>query len=260
MDKLEKNPQQQAISIIARVILFFVAMFVIEFIFMLYFHVNSWLLEQFMHSIVAVAVALVLVNYLFLKPIRSYAKRIADAEVYKKKMQAALMDGDKRLQVESQKLLMAKKEAQMILDSVPAWIVYKDRENRFVRVNKTFADVMKMPKEKLEGKSLFDFFPKEQAEVYWRDDKEVMASGKPKMNIVEPMESPNGTMWLRTDKIPYKDESGKIIGIIAFAVDITELKKSEDKMQEIIKKLEMAKESDKRLQEVSQKLVMKNNP
>jgi len=54
-----------------------------------------------------------------------------------------------------------------IFDSVPVWIFYKDRENRFVRVNKIFSDVIQMSKEELEGKSLFDLYPREQALAYW---------------------------------------------------------------------------------------------
>jgi len=42
----------------------------------------------------------------------------------------------------------------------PAHIFYKDRENRFLRVNRTFAEVMGMPKDRLEGQSIFDLFPR----------------------------------------------------------------------------------------------------
>lgn len=123
-------------------------------------------------------------------------------------------------------------EQQIILDSVPAWIFYKDTENCFVRVNKTFADVMQMTKEQLEGKSCFDLYPKEQAEAFWRDDREVIASGEPKMNIIEPMDSIKGKLWVQTDKIPYRDIQGNIIGIIGFAIDITERKQAEESLKE----------------------------
>ena len=123
-------------------------------------------------------------------------------------------------------------EQQIILDSVPAWIFYKDTENCFVRVNKTFADVMQMTKEQLEGKSCFNLYPGEQAEAFWRDDREVIASGEPKMNIIEPMDSIKGKLWVQTDKIPYRDIQGNIIGIIAFAIDITERKQAEEALKE----------------------------
>lgn len=118
-------------------------------------------------------------------------------------------------------------EERVILDSVPAWIFYKDTENRFVRVNKAFATAMKMSKEDLEGKSMFDLYPKEQAENFWKDDKLVMVSGEPRENIIEPMESPSGKVWVKTDKIPLRDEDGEIIGIVGFSVDVTREREAE---------------------------------
>lgn len=120
------------------------------------------------------------------------------------------------------------KQLETIMDSVPAWIVYKDKENRFVRVNKSYANVVGVPKEKLEGTSCFDLYSKEAAEVYWKDDKEVIESGKPKIGIIESAQIRNDLRWLRTDKIPYYDDDGKIIGIVAFAIDITEQKEAEE--------------------------------
>jgi PAS domain S-box-containing protein len=119
-------------------------------------------------------------------------------------------------------------ELQVIIDSVPAWIFYKDKENRFIRVNKAFTNVMKMSKEQLEGKSLFDFYPKGQAEAFWKDDLEVIASDKPKRNIIESMTTEDGTFWVQTDKIPYHDTQGNCVGVIGFTLDITERKKVEE--------------------------------
>jgi PAS domain S-box-containing protein len=124
-----------------------------------------------------------------------------------------------------------RKELQVILESVPAMIFYKDKENHFVHTNKAFEDAMGLPKEKLQGQSLFDLYPKEMAEAYWNDDKEVMASRNSKYGIVEPMQTPNGTRIIQTDKIPYFDESGNVIGVVGFAIDITERKRVEEALK-----------------------------
>lgn len=122
------------------------------------------------------------------------------------------------------------KEMRIIFDSVPAWIFYKDKENRFIRVNKTFADYMNMSKEELEGKTMFELYPKELAESYWKDDKEVIGSGNPKLGIIESIETKKGMAWVQTDKIPYRNEKGEIIGIIGFSIDITPRKEIEEKL------------------------------
>lgn len=158
----------------------------------------------------------------------------------------------KKLVVTAEKLAVIakeKEEEQIIFDSVPALVFYKNTENRFIRVNKAFADVMKMPKEKLEGKSCFDLYPKKQADAFLKDDLEIIASGKPKRNIVESMKSPDGTLWVKTDKIPYKDKTGKIIGIIGFTLDITKEKEAEEKVRVQTQELENANKASRNMLE-----------
>ena len=140
--------------------------------------------------------------------------------------------------VQAEEALQRKREEiQIILDSVPAMIFYKDKENRFIRTNKAMAEVLGLPKEELEGKSLFDLYPS-LADDYWKDDQEVMRGGSPKRNIVETMETPEGVRWVQTDKIPYRDDQGNIIGIIGFAVDITERKQAEEALKRAHDELE----------------------
>ena len=119
-------------------------------------------------------------------------------------------------------LRRSREEVEMILDSSPAMIFYKDRRNRFVRVNRAFADALGRPREEIEGAPVASLFPRHAAK-YRRDDRAVIASGRPRRAIVEQMETGRGLRWLRTDKIPCRDRRGRITGVIGFAVDITEL-------------------------------------
>jgi PAS domain S-box-containing protein len=152
-------------------------------------------------------------------------------------------------------------EFQIIMDSVPARIFYKDTENRFVRVNKAFADAIGRSKDQLEGKSNFDISPKDQAEAYWADDKEVMLSGKPKLRIIEPMESAKGKLWVETDKIPYRNAQGNVVGIIGFAIDITERVKSENERlaanQQLRAAIQQLKANEQALQKSEEELRQK---
>jgi len=148
----------------------------------------------------------------------------------------------KRLEQEAKKEL---KERQAILDSVPAMVFYKDRNNRFVHVNKMFEKIMGLPKKRLEGTSLFEIYPKQQAEAFWNDDKKVMKSGKPKRGIIEPMQTPEGNRLVQTDKIPFFDENGDINGVIGFAVDITERERARQRLQTMNRVLNALSESNR---------------
>lgn len=130
-----------------------------------------------------------------------------------------------------------KDELQMILDSVPALIIYKDTEGRIVRTNKTNADIFGIPVKDMIGKTTEELFPKEQAKKMRKDDQEVIISGKAKKNIIEPFSTPDGIRWQTIDKIPYKDKEGKVTGVIGFAKDITVQRKSEQKLKQTYQRL-----------------------
>lgn len=137
-------------------------------------------------------------------------------------------------------LLRRSEEYDIIFDSTPIMFWYKDTQNRTLRVNKAAADFEHLPLEAIEGKSAYDLYPKEQAEAFYADDLEVIRSGKPKLGIVERHTNPvsGELMWVQTGKVPYRDKSGNIVGVIAFAVDITGQKVIEDKLRDAHNTLE----------------------
>ncbi len=128
-------------------------------------------------------------------------------------------------------LRSSSEQRQAMLDASPAMIFYKDKENRCVRVNEAFARANGMSMEEMEGKTMWDLYPREAAEHYWQDDKEVMASGNPKLNIVEDMKTPHGIMWVETSKIPLRGPKGEIVGIVGFALDITDRRRAEEALR-----------------------------
>jgi PAS domain S-box-containing protein len=142
-------------------------------------------------------------------------------------------------------LKRVKNEQQIILDAVPALIFYKDKNNRFIRVNKYFYNSIGKTKEQLEGKSMSEVFPNDQALKFWNDDKEIIRTGKSKLNIIETAQTKAGEKTFHTDKIPFRDKNGNVIGIIGFSSDITddinrqrEMYKLNDELQLRVSQLE----------------------
>src|SRR5262245_12203715 len=129
-------------------------------------------------------------------------------------------------------------EMEVLLDSVPAFIWYKDCENRILRANRLAAESMGLSVDQLEGRSTFDLYPDEAAK-YHHDDLEVIRSGQPKLGIVEILTTASGEKrWVRTDKIPYRNQDGEIVGVIVFAVDISERVQAEEALQRAHDELE----------------------
>lgn len=122
-------------------------------------------------------------------------------------------------------------ELQMILDSVPALIFYKDRQSRLVHVNAAHAQCFGLPKEQIEGRTDAELGAPHASE-YLRDDLQVMMTGEPLRGIVEQFQTPAGPRWLQTEKVPHRDSHGNIVGLVGLAVDITEKKQLEEQLRQ----------------------------
>lgn len=175
-------------------------------------------------------------NYGFSNLIGHYFKIISFYLIYKAIIEKALK---KPYEIIFRELKINQEELQIIMDSSPIMIFYKDLENKFIRVNKALAELTGLPKEAMEGKTVFEIYPN-QAKGYWEDDKEVIVSGKSKIGIIEPIEGETGLRWVQTDKMPYRDKEGRIAGIIGFSIDITERKQAEDALEEERRRLQQA--------------------
>ena len=134
-------------------------------------------------------------------------------------------------------------ELRVLFDLVPAMIWFKDTENGILRVNKQVAETTGKSVEEIEGKPSIEIYPKEAAKFY-ADDLEVIRSGMPKLGIVETFPNREGKeLWLETDKVPYCDKDGKVIGIVVMAQNITERKKAEETLRLLSSAVEQSKES-----------------
>ena len=118
---------------------------------------------------------------------------------------------------------------QTIIDSAPIRVFWKDRECRYLGCNPAFAhDAGLQTPADLIGRDDFAMGWAEQAERYRADDRQVMESGQPRLDFEEPQTTPNGEIiWLRTSKIPLRDATGTVNGVLGLYEDITARKKVE---------------------------------
>jgi len=140
-------------------------------------------------------------------------------------------------------LRQQREELQTILDSVSAYISYKDREGRYLRVNSALARVSGIPKEEWTGRTLSEVMPG-CGTAPCISDAEVVETGKPKHSFLEAMELPSGTRWLSTDRVPFKDSSGDVAGVISLSVDITERMQAERELSQKDEQLRQAQKME----------------
>jgi PAS domain S-box-containing protein len=109
-----------------------------------------------------------------------------------------------------------------LIDSIPSPIFVKDRKHRWVLLNRASAQLAGFDREQMLGKSDHDFFPKEQADFFWKKDEEMFRTGKVINIPEEPItDGEGGLHYLHTRKAPLRDASGKITHLVGIMEDIT---------------------------------------
>jgi PAS domain S-box-containing protein len=142
---------------------------------------------------------------------------------------------DTALHENQRQLAEANQMLQMVMDTIPARIFWKDTDLVYLGCNRLFAeDAGKKSPEEILGKTDYDLGWREQAERYRQDDMVVMRSGNSKLGYEEPQTAPDGKrLWLQTSKIPLRDFNNHIIGILGTYEDITERKRAEETIAEV---------------------------
>jgi diguanylate cyclase (GGDEF)-like protein/PAS domain S-box-containing protein len=136
----------------------------------------------------------------------------------------------KRIDEELQK---NRSDLQTVLNSIPTSIFYTDRNHRFTQVNQAFCKSLGFPMEQVLGKTLSELFPRlpaAQLAHFYTANEEVISSGKSQRGIVEIFPSIRGRRWIQNDRVAYHDEKGKIEGVMCLAIDISDLRETEEKL------------------------------
>jgi PAS domain S-box-containing protein len=115
-----------------------------------------------------------------------------------------------------------------IMDNFPDHIYFKDRESRFIRINKSMTRFLGLndPDQAL-GKRDFDFFTGEHAKQAFEDEQNIIQTGQ-FLNIEEKETHHNRPdTWVSTIKLPLHDKKGNIVGTFGISRDITVRKRRE---------------------------------
>jgi len=117
-----------------------------------------------------------------------------------------------------------------LVENVPYHVFCKDAAGRFTFVNRRFRELIGRPVEDIIGRTDHDFFPGELARRYRDDDVRVMVT-RTMMETVEQNQAPGREARIvKVVKVPVLDASGKAVGVQGMFWDITETRRTEERI------------------------------
>lgn len=117
-----------------------------------------------------------------------------------------------------------------IINSISDPVFVKNREHQWVLLNDSMCSFIGHAREDMIGKTDYDFFPEEEARVFWNIDEQVFSSGTENTNEEAITDSMGSTHIISTKKTLYRDDQGVeyIVGVFR---DITELKQASRELE-----------------------------
>ena len=121
---------------------------------------------------------------------------------------------------------------RLLMENLPDRIYFKDLQSRFVRVNRAHATWLGAASpEEVIGKSDYDFFSQPHAQGAFTEEAVIMYTGRPMVGQVQRITKRDGTeAWGSTTKLPWRDDTGRIIGTFGVTRNVTAAKEAEEKL------------------------------
>jgi PAS domain S-box-containing protein len=143
---------------------------------------------------------------------------------------------------------------RVLMENVPDWIFFKDAESRIIRSNKPHAQLLGFddPQE-VVGKTDFDFFPPEEAQGFFEEEQAMLQAAQPVVARLGRTSDRDGEVyWVSETKIPLKDETGQVIGLVGLSRNVTELVRAEEALRKA--HAEVEKQVEERTAELTREI------
>lgn len=151
---------------------------------------------------------------------------------------SVLTAGRKQIEVALQ---ASRRTLRSVIDAVPAMVNAKDRNSRYVFMNRYQANLFGVTPWGAVGKTAGELVGEEYGAYTAAIDAEVLSANTAKINFEESWTAPDGRPFtLLTTKVPLRDETGRAAFVVTVALDITERKIAEEGRRVALEKAEEA--------------------
>ena len=150
-------------------------------------------------------------------------------------MLLCLIFRDQEQRLEQQQALQAAQEAAMrersmlrtLIDTLPDLVWLKDPKGVYLACNHRFEQFFGASEREIVGKTDYDFVDKALADFFRDKDRAALERSTPSVNEEEITFAEDGHHeLLRTTKIPMRDETGRLIGVLGIGSDTTQQKRA----------------------------------
>jgi diguanylate cyclase (GGDEF)-like protein/PAS domain S-box-containing protein len=126
-------------------------------------------------------------------------------------------------------LYESRQKLRLILDTIPQRVFWKDVNSVYLGANRRLLEEAGLERvEQIVGLSDDDMPWREFTERYRDEDRQVIQTGEPLLNVQQSVEHADGTVsWFESSKVPLRDGEGAVVGLLGVARDITDSKRME---------------------------------
>jgi PAS domain S-box-containing protein len=145
---------------------------------------------------------------------------------------------------------------QKIIDALPIPIFYRDLKGVYLMCNKAHEKFTGRTKAEIIGKSVFELHPREIAEIYYERDQELQHNPGEQIYETQMRHIDGSKHTVILNKAVIRNNDEKIIGIVGSINDITELKRTQKRLEKAQESMEV---SSHMLHKISAGIVIVDN-
>ncbi len=127
---------------------------------------------------------------------------------------------------------------QVLIDTIPTPIYYKDPNEIYLGCNEAYEIMLDQPKENIVGKTAYDIWPKELADIYHRMDNELLSHSGVQVFDSKVRFADGLIHDVNFHKATYKNLTGYLAGLVGVFIDITERKQIEEILRQTASELQ----------------------